>query len=246
MPSIFLALPYSRPDSRAFTNSLMRLVVSSAYPIEEAAGGPYGMAIAEIRNFLTEKFLQSEATHILWIDNDCSFPAGASDRMIGHDVPMVCGGMYTIGIPPRPTIGMYMGIDKAGKAHYTFQEYADGIINYCYSRNIKRIPNNDIMFPDPELMEIHACGFHFVMIKREVVEAVRKPWFIFAGKTGAGEDFYFCDKARKAGFKIYTDLSIQTGHHAGEVMDFGLRELLQLNQMAVSGVVSEEDKLIIG
>jgi hypothetical protein len=59
-----------------------------------------------------------------------------------------------------------------------------------------------------------------------VLETVKPPYFRIQGNTGAGEDFYFCEKVMQAGFQIYVDFSVHTGHCMGEENDVGLRELL--------------------
>ena len=81
-----------------------------------------------------------------------------------------------------------------------------------------------------DLWEIDGCGMHFTMIRRDVVEAIKHPLFLDKGTTGAGEDFYFCRKVREAGFPIYIDESIHTGHSIGEQKTFGIRELLEYSK----------------
>lgn len=62
------------------------------------------------------------------------------------------------------------------------------------------------------LLEVAGVGAHALLIHSRVFNTLKSPWFEF-GKFG--EDLMFCEKARKAGFKIYCDTSI-TLPHIGE------------------------------
>lgn len=77
------------------------------------------------------------------------------------------------------------------------------------------------------LEKVDGVGFGFTLVKREVFEAVPKPWFATGwvkdpdtGDIGGvlSEDIYFCMAATKAGFDILVDhdLSREIGH-VGEV-----------------------------
>ena len=62
---------------------------------------------------------------------------------------------------------------------------------------------------------VDVTGMHFVLIKREVFEKVPKPWFSW--ETGPpSEDFYFYEKAKKAGYevKIFSEVRLS---HLGEL-----------------------------
>jgi hypothetical protein len=63
-------------------------------------------------------------------------------------------------------------------------------------------------------------GFGIVLIEARVFEAMPKPWFLFEyvetddGPTFRGEDIYFCEKAKAAGFHplVDHDLTKETAH----------------------------------
>lgn len=50
-----------------------------------------------------------------------------------------------------------------------------------------------------------------LLVRREVLEKVPAPWFLNADGV-ASEDFYFCAKARAAGFSIVLDPSVEVPH----------------------------------
>lgn len=53
-----------------------------------------------------------------------------------------------------------------------------------------------------------------ILIKRRVLEVMTDPWFEngMTKSDHTGCDLYFCEKARKAGFKMYLDLDSTMGH----------------------------------
>jgi hypothetical protein len=73
--------------------------------------------------------------------------------------------------------------------------------------------------------EIFAAGFGFIAMKQGVFENIKRPWFesVFEKMTSEdgekeifipyGEDFSWCKKAQKAGFKIYLDPTVSLSHY---------------------------------
>ena len=217
---VFIAVPYTRPHLGKFVASLLLTQMPEHVEFQHLPDHPVDVA----RNMLADMFLKGDAKYL---------------RLISHDVPMICGGMYAKMVPPRPTIGKYLGKNKVGKDWYDWQYYTEALLEYLGKHGIQSIADNAQVFDEPELFEVDGCGMHFTLIRRDVFEAIKKPYFVHMGKTGSGEDFYFCKKVKEAGFPIYTDLSIHTGHLTGEDYDFGLRELLICLHIAKSGVVSD-------
>lgn len=75
-----------------------------------------------------------------------------------------------------------------------------------------------------EVFEISHAGFGFIAIKSGVFENLSRPWFetVFSKVTNDdgeerlvpfGEDYSFCEKATKAGFKIYLDPTVKLVHN---------------------------------
>jgi len=95
------------------------------------------------------------------------------------------------------------------------------------------VQRNDIIFPkrDDDLMKIDGCGMHFTLIRRDVLEALSHPYFILDEKR-MGEDFYFCQKVQKAGFDLWFDASVYSGHIMGENYVIGLNEFLAFMRLA--------------
>jgi hypothetical protein len=84
------------------------------------------------------------------------------------------------------------------------------------------------------LQEIEACAAGSMMVARRVLEEMSHP--IFERKWGSdgeverGVDYYFCDKARKLGFKVFADWNQRSKHW----------QELELTEVIVAHQKSEE------
>jgi hypothetical protein len=135
------------------------------------------------RNELAQLSLDSDCTHIWFVDDDMQFPMNTLNQLLSHDKDVVAANCVTKENPPRPT-------SKAlnSKRLYT-TKHSTG------------------------LEEVESTGTGCILIKREVFEGMKKPWFDFEwidaeANAVLGEDRYFCREARKAGFEIYIDHDI--------------------------------------
>src|SRR3990167_277434 len=70
-----------------------------------------------------------------------------------------------------------------------------------------------------ELKELDTCnaiGTGFLLIKMEVFNKIKEPWFFWklaeSGDTIMGEDHWFCEKAKESGYEIWVDTKIKIGH----------------------------------
>lgn len=61
----------------------------------------------------------------------------------------------------------------------------------------------------------------FMLIDLKVFEKIKEPWFFWKsdenGQITMGEDYWFCSKAKEAGFEIWCDLSIPIGHIGNKI-----------------------------
>lgn len=225
MASLFVATPYSRSHCGPYVRSLLFM----DKPAELQYLDLWGFALDVARNHLVQAFLASGLDYLLFVDNDAVWHAGAVLRLMEHNLPMVCGCMYTTSVPPKPTMGRYAGKGSNGLHYYRFGAVAQAIVDAAREEYGESLPaENGLLFKQPKLLDVDGCGMHFTLIRRDVLTALPGPWFAFCGDATGGEDFYFCRRVREAGFPIYADLSVQTGHATGERdgADFGLRELM--------------------
>ena len=67
---------------------------------------------------------------------------------------------------------------------------------------------------DKGLLPVDVVGSAGLLVRKRVFETLVDPWFE-AGcltRTGLGEDWYFCWKARRAGFQTWVDTTVPLGH----------------------------------
>jgi hypothetical protein len=167
--------------------------------------------VANARNELTRQFLESEATHLMWIDADIGFNAVDIVSMIIADQDIVCG------VYPKKAIywervaqAVSDGVPAAELSHH---------VGFFAVNELDSSADNDSAKSDG-LVEIDAGGTGFMLIKRGVFEAIgtEVPSYFLDGKsikefytTGidpessqlVSEDYYFCRLARSHGFKVY-------------------------------------------
>ena len=71
--------------------------------------------------------------------------------------------------------------------------------------------------PD-HVFECKAVGTGLMLIDLDVFRKIDKPWFQFEYdgiELKTGEDVYFCDKVREAGFSVWCDPTLDVGHIGG-------------------------------
>lgn len=162
---------------------------------------------------------------MLMVDSDATWAPEAAIRLMKHNLPVVTGVIFKRGLPPIPTIGNDVGLDAAGSWMYNFGPTIQEILDR--TEGIVKMDTQNAVCLDPregDVIEKDGMGCHFIMIRRDVLEKIPFPWF--TGIDNAGEDFDFCRKVKAAGFKLYVDLSVYTGHIVGPRIDYGLREFL--------------------
>lgn len=81
------------------------------------------------------------------------------------------------------------------------------------------VPIFDGQFPPGSMVECDVVGAGCLLVRTEVFERLKKPWFNWTigedpHNPGLSEDFYFCEKAKKAGYKILVDTSCLCGHES--------------------------------
>jgi hypothetical protein len=187
--------------------------------------------VTNARNVLTQQFLESQATHLMWIDADIGFNATDIISMLIADKDIVCG------IYPKREID-WARVSLAAKAGVPPEE----LTNYAGSFAFKPLDGfagEEDADPDG-LFEIEAGGTGFMLIKRGVFEALSegvpeylsdylpgrkaiKEFYSTAIEPGTGrliaEDFHFCRQARNRGFKIYAAPWVRLSHAGAYVFD---------------------------
>jgi hypothetical protein len=93
------------------------------------------------------------------------------------------------------------------------------IITVEYNR--RKLPPESVTQPleeksETELYKARVIGAGCLLIKTSVFEKVAKPWFNFGrnsvGEVVIGEDTWFANSARDAGFDVWIDPQLKVGH----------------------------------
>lgn len=147
---------------------------------------------------MTAEFLKSEFSHMMWIDADIEFAP--------EDVATIWNLEADIGV------GVY-AMKKKDKQW--FAAWKDGAL-------VKDLDQYD----GP--IEVDYAGTGFMLIKRQVIETLAKTAESYEGPNGMvpalymtpiwnggleSEDYFFCRKAREAGFKVMMDPRVRLGHY---------------------------------
>lgn len=79
--------------------------------------------------------------------------------------------------------------------------------------NVRKLPakSTAILFNgNKPLREAKSVATGFMLIDLSVFKNISKPWFFWG--ENLGEDYWFCNKAREAGYKVWCDLEVKVGH----------------------------------
>lgn len=176
--------------------------------------------LCHARNSLIEAFMGSNCTHALCLDADVALPPHAVASLVEAKKDMITGIYYQKAAPYYPVI-MTRGVFKGNKdrKHQFF-----------------------VKWPENTIFPIDACGFGCILIKREVFEKIKYPWFAWTEKSG--EDIDFCMKVKKKGIDIFCHSGVVCGHVGSKEFtaeDFNSQEIKNTRKIKIAdGVYAEE------
>jgi len=172
---------------------------------------PRPLPVDVARTFLAEQVLSGDYDYLWFTDQDASYLPTTLERLMAWDVPIV-GALCMIRASTWCMPMVFKGQKEPGSEEYRIP--VDEVYNYL--RVNADVETNDPQAIEPvpvdSLFECDFTGCHCLLIKREVLEALKPPWF--SGRPGQ-EDRYFCFKAKEAGFPVYVDFSTLAGHATG-------------------------------
>ena len=182
--------------------------------------------ITRARNELARMFLESDLTHLMFVDADIHFPQTAIFDLLEADKDIVCG------IYPKKEIDWQRIGEAAREGKDNLQDFAGAyVINFVEQDKDEEVPAGSVF-------EVRHGGTGFMLIKRRVFEELRDkvphyrtstvqdaegnyikpltPEFFATSidKTGAllSEDYHFCELWRKHGGKVYANPFIHLEH----------------------------------
>jgi hypothetical protein len=147
-------------------------------------------------NKVVKKFLASDCTRLLLLDDDITPPRDTIEKLFDDDKDIV-GARVLFSQPHFSGPMSCAGISQGNGKPYRIIDTLD-------------------LDKEGPLMKVDFLGFACVMIKRKVFEKMRAPWFVQKfSEDGTelikGTDTKFCERAKARGFEVYCDLRLLTG-----------------------------------
>ncbi len=146
-----------------------------------------GALVDRARNHLVEQMFSHpiEPTHILFLDGDILPAHDTLTRLLAAGEPIV-SGVYRKRLPPHEPMA------------FRFQ-----------GKKLKPISPTA-----KSKVSVDAVGGGCLLVERHVFEKIKAPWFTseWTSQGHLSEDFSFCRKAQKAGFKIWADPKVNPLH----------------------------------
>ncbi len=153
-----------------------------------------GSLIPQQRQMLVAAAMQTEATHMMWLDTDMRFPPDTLARLMDRNLDIV-GANYSERRPPfRPV---------------AFRNWND--------MNLRAYTKPD----STGLERVAAIGSGALLVRMDVYRKLDIPHYLVGWSTAKaaflGEDMYFCFKAGQDGYEIFVDhdVSQQIKHVGG-------------------------------
>jgi hypothetical protein len=188
--SVVIAVPCQDTVSSGFALDLAHLVqhtVEHNPRVKLRTAIAKGTILPQQRASLVKGALDVAATHILWLDSDMRFPPDALLRLLAHEEPIVAAN-YPTRRPPILPVAQHRE-----HGHLFFSE-------------------------EPGLTEVSHVGMGVMLVAARVYLETDQPWFAIGynpkDQDYAGEDVFFCRKARTHGFLTLVDdaLSLDVRH----------------------------------
>lgn len=88
-PHVFIGLPSHEFISPLFVQALMQFTHEASFHL--SLKWNIGDGISRARNVLTADFLETDCTHLLFVDTDLIFSAAHVERLLSHRQPLVAG-----------------------------------------------------------------------------------------------------------------------------------------------------------
>jgi len=234
--SIFLATPCyaGNVDVRYMESMITLMSTLQKFEMEGRFFNiPFDSLVPRARNTCANRFVNSECTHLMFIDADIGFDPMSVVKMVLEDVDIVCGAY------PKKVID-FDEIKKNVSKCESLQELVE--VSTRYAMNLK----TGTLVGKTGLIEAIDAPTGFMLIKRKVIEDMIQSYpesqyenDIRAYKTEnqndmyydlfqskvfnkryLSEDYGFCRLWQNIGGKIYIDLTVKL-NHIGQFVYFG-------------------------
>ena len=144
--------------------------------------------LPDARNTIHKSFI-TDCNHkyLMMLDSDIMFPPHTAERLMAHNLPVVCGWYKNKAVlyPPHPIVYDYIGNDTG--------------------KNLWKHRNE----PGKGLEKVDGVGMGCMLMSREVAITLGTTPY---NTQDGGEDLNVCYKMREAGIPIYVDWDINCAH----------------------------------
>lgn len=195
---ILIAIPTAKNIEPTTFKAIYDLIIPNGY--ETNFQFFYGYNVDQVRNLIASWIENGDYDYLFAVDYDISFPPDTLVKLLSHDKDIV-SGVYIQRFHDRHVIEIFENNELGGFTHIPWQK-----------------------IKDKGLVEIGACGFGCVLVKKKVLVDMGYPQFLYKSaldhsKTFS-EDMYFAKQAAAKGYKLWCDTSIicdHTGTHVFKV-----------------------------
>jgi len=192
-PSVMILVPAMEMVNAEFAQHLAMAAANMvANGIKINCAFNIGSVITIARRNLTDIFLKSDFDYAWWVDSDMKFPIDAPIKLLKRGVHLV-GANYRRRRFPNPGFTGMMG--SAG--------------------NFTELVTDD---NSPPMQQVDVLPHGMMLVHRSVYEKIPQPHYLqdYVPEINLeiGEDIYFCNKAKQAGFEVWVDhdLSKEIAH----------------------------------
>lgn len=185
MKKIFVSILNTGWIRAELTIPLIRWIATSDYPVMYESSNE--QPIEHNRNKIVRRFLNTDCTHLLMIDND-NVPNQNPLSLINYEKDI-------ISCPVPVAHDKYVYLNAFRKK----EDYLEPIST-----------------EEKGLVEVDSVGTGIIMCSRQVLTTIKKPFERIYDENGIailGLDLSFSNKAKLAGFEIYTHLDYLAKHY---------------------------------
>jgi FkbM family methyltransferase len=186
---ILIAIPTAKNIEPETYKSIYDLIVPEGY--QTTFQYFYGYNIDQVRNLIADWVVKGY-DYLFSVDSDISFAPDTLVKLLAHDKDLV-SGLYIQRKPGQHILELYENNNTGG---------------------VSNIPYGKIK--GKGLVEIASCGFGCVLVKSQVLKAVKYPQFKYHSavdhRNTISEDVDFCRKVTNKGFRLWADTTIQCNH----------------------------------
>ena|SRR3990167_4138073 len=185
---ILIGLPVYKQISVRTASSLIELIKNTSHELQTIFQD--GVFVHQNQNNIVDFAIQNKFDYVFLVEHDMIFESDTLNKLLANEKDIICAN-YNYRSEPR--CSMVYGLNENGE--------------------LKNISQREL---PKGIFKAGAIPTGLTLIKTSVFEKLKKPYFFYKyndeGVMESSQDIYFCLKARDAGFDIYCDPTIITGH----------------------------------